>query len=135
MIYKYPILIREYHLDTFGHVNNAAYLALYEEARWEIITQNGYGLKTVQERKQGPVILEINIKFQRELKLRERITIQTEFLEYEGRIGKLKQQMIKEDGSIASEAVFTVGLFDLEKRRLIEPTPEWRKAVGLPPSS
>lgn len=131
MIHKYPVLIREAHLDTFGHVNNAVYLSLYEEARWDLITGNGYSMQMIQTRKQGPVILDISLKFLRELKLREQITITTEMLEYSGRVGKLKQQMIKSDGSAASEAMFTFGLFDLEKRRLIEPTPEWKKGIGL----
>lgn len=131
MITKYPILIRESHLDTFGHVNNATYMQLYEEARWQLITDNGYGLQTVQDLKQGPVILDASIKFMRELKLREEITITTEMLHYTGRTGQLKQQMIKSDGSVASEAVFTLGLFDLVRRRLIDPTPAWRMAVGL----
>jgi YbgC/YbaW family acyl-CoA thioester hydrolase len=132
MIWKYPILIREAHLDTFGHVNNATYMALYEEARWEIITANGYGLKTVQELKQGPVILDASIKFLRELKLREEITITSEMVHYTGRVGQIKQQMLKTDGAVASEALFTMGLFDLAQRKLIEPTPAWRKALSLP---
>ena len=32
-IYEYDKTILEQHLDTFGHVNNAVYLSLYEEAR------------------------------------------------------------------------------------------------------
>ena len=47
--FVYETLIRESHLDTFGHVNNATYLQLYEEARWELITRNGYGLAKVRE--------------------------------------------------------------------------------------
>ena len=45
----YPVQIRERHLDTFGHVNNAKYLELYEEARWEIINSRGYDLKQIQK--------------------------------------------------------------------------------------
>jgi acyl-CoA thioester hydrolase len=131
MIWKYPILIREAHLDTFGHVNNATYLELYEEARWEIITKNGYGLKTVQQLKQGPVILEVSLKFLHELKLREEIVITTELVHYTGRVGQLKQQMLKADGAVASEALFTMGLFDLAHRKLIEPTPAWKAALEL----
>ena len=41
-IFEYPLTIKEFHLDTFGHVNNATYLQIYEEARWEFINQNGY---------------------------------------------------------------------------------------------
>ena len=131
MAHQYPVLIREAHLDTFGHVNNATYLALYEEARWELITSNGYSMQEIHARKQGPVILEVTLKFQHELKLREKITITTEMLDYGKRTGRLKQQMVKAEGTVASEAVFVFGLFDLEKRKLIEPTAEWKKAIGL----
>lgn len=127
---RYSVLIRESHLDTFGHMNNATYLALYEEARWQQITNNGYGLKQIHEKGQGPVILDVTCKFMKEIKLRETIEITTELLNYQGKIGQLKQQMIKADGSIASEAVFTIGFFDLKARKLIEPTPEWNRALG-----
>jgi YbgC/YbaW family acyl-CoA thioester hydrolase len=130
MDFKYTLLIKEAHLDTFGHVNNATYLQIYEEARWDLITNNGYGLKQVQELKQGPVITEVNLKFMKELKLRETITVKTEMVDYPGKIGHLKQQMIKPNGDLASEAIFTFGLFDLSTRKLIEPTPAWKKAVG-----
>ncbi len=43
--HEYQLLIHEGHLDSFGHVNNATYLNLFEEARWDWITARGYGLK------------------------------------------------------------------------------------------
>ena len=39
--------------------------------------------------------------------------------------------MIKGDGTVACDAVYTFGLFDLGRRKLIEPTPDWAYAVGL----
>ncbi|MGZ3743553.1 MAG: acyl-CoA thioesterase [Pseudobdellovibrionaceae bacterium] len=128
---SYKLLIRESHLDTYGHVNNAVYLTIYEEARWEAITARGYGFKKVHESGQGPVILEVNLKFMKELCLREEITITTELVDYPGKVGHLKQRMIKPDGSIASEALFTFGLFDIKARKMIDATPEWKKAIGL----
>jgi YbgC/YbaW family acyl-CoA thioester hydrolase len=129
----YKLLIREHHLDTYGHVNNATYLSMLEEARWEVVTQRGYGFKKVHESGQGPVILEVNLKFLKELRLREEITITVELVEYNSKIGKLKQQMIKADGTVASEAIFVFGLFDLKARKMIEPTAEWKIAVGMQP--
>lgn len=128
---NYKVTIKEHHVDSLGHMNNATYLALYEEARWEAITERGYGFKDIQKMKQGPVILEVNLKFQREVLLRETITITLEMLGYKGKIAQMKQQMIKDDGSVASEAVFTFGLFDMKERKLIEPTPEWKRAIGM----
>ena len=53
-VFKYPVQIGESHLDTFGHVNNAKYLEIFEDARWELISKNGYGLEEVHRRKIGP---------------------------------------------------------------------------------
>ncbi len=131
-IQPYEVLIRESHLDSFDHVNNAAYLTLFEEARWDFITRNGYGLKKVQELQQGPVVLELSIKFKKEITLREKIKITLELVDYKGKISHFRQEMIKEDGTVATELELTFGLFDLKARRLIDPTPEWKKAVGLP---
>lgn len=129
--HEYELQIQEQHLDTFGHVNNAVYLQLFEQARWDLITGNGYGLREVHERKIGPTILEIHIRFSRELKNRQTITIKTWLESYQGKTGKLVQQMIDEAGKVCCEAVFTMALFDLTARKLIVPTPEWLKAIGI----
>ncbi|MCB2285468.1 thioesterase family protein, partial [Acinetobacter baumannii] len=57
--------------------------------------------------------------------------ITVEMMDYKGKIGHMKQQMIKEDGTVASEAVFTFGLFDMQARKLIDATPEWMNAIGM----
>ncbi len=131
MVFEYEILIREHHLDSYGHVNNATYLALFEEARWEAITQKGYGYKKVQETGLGPVILEINLKFFKELKLREKIVITLEVISVEGKICILRQQMLRENREVASEVTLTTSFFDLKNRKLILPNAEWLKAIGL----
>ena len=109
------------------------YLQIMEEARWQMITERGYGLDKVRESKQGPVILEVNLKFLQELRLREKISIQTDLIEYKGKIGKLRQTVIKENKEVAADAIFVFGLFDLNIRKLVDPTPAWKLAVGLNP--
>lgn len=129
-IFEYPLLIREAHLDTFGHVNNAVYLQLLEEARWEIITENGYGIQKIRESKLGPVILDVHLSFLRELTLRQKIVIHTQMESYEGKICKLRQWISNESKEICAEARFTLALFDIVRRKLIDPTPEWLAALG-----
>ena len=130
-VFDYPILIREAHLDTFGHVNNATYLQILEEARWDLITKNGYGLAKVRETKQGPTILEIKIKFLKELTLRQQVIIKTQAISYVKKVGVLKQWIEDSNGSIYAEAEFVYGLFDVRERKLVLPTKEWLRAVGL----
>lgn len=131
MIHAFELVIQEFHLDTFGHINNATYLQLFEQARWDLITGNGYGMTAIHKTKKGPVILEVNLKFQKEIRLREKVKITTELIDYSGKVGHLRQRILNSKEEIAAEALFTFGLFDLENRKLIDPTPEWKKAVGL----
>ncbi|HVK60924.1 MAG TPA: acyl-CoA thioesterase [Bdellovibrionales bacterium] len=126
------VIIKENHLDTFGHVNNAAYLQIFEQARWDMISARGYGLAEVIKYQVGPTILEINLKFRREIKNRERIKIRTSVVNDTGKITTLRQVMINEKGEEACIADFVIGLFDLNQRKLIPPTPEWKAALGLP---
>ncbi len=131
-IFKYKILIKESHLDSFGHVNNAVYAQLYEEARWDFITKNGFGLEEIHKQQIGPVILDLEIRFKREIKNREVITIESQARELVGnKIIILEQRMLNENGKVSSEALFTVGLFDMQSRKLIQATPEWVRAVGI----
>ena len=125
----YTTLIRERHLDTFGHVNNAQYLMLFEEARWEMITSRGYGLKQVHETKIGTVVLECAVRFKRELNLREEIQITTRVESMSKKILTLKHELKKANGEVAAEAFFTMGCFDLQARRLISPAEGWLKAI------
>lgn len=129
--FEYKFKVLEGHLDTFGHVNNATYLQLFEESRWDFITTNGWGLKEVQERQMGPVILELNLKFKKEITNRETITIHSESRDMENKlVMNLHQEMKKEDGQVAAILDLKVGLMDLSKRRLIPPTDEWFKCIG-----
>ncbi len=128
-VFTYPLIILETYLDVFGHVNNAAYLTLFEEARWDMITQNGYGLEKILETGFGPVILEINLKFLKELRLREEIVIETTINSYSKKIGKMVQKMIRA-GEICCTAELTFGLFSLKERKLVMPTEDWLKSFG-----
>lgn len=130
-VHIYPLIVKETDLDVFGHVNNAKYLTLFEEARWELITQNNYGLKTIREKGLGPVILAIQKKFLKELRVRDEIVIKSFMTSVEKSIGKMRQEMWRGE-DLCCEGEFTFGLFSLEKRKLVPFTPEWLAGLGLP---
>lgn len=132
-IYEYEITILERHLDTFGHVNNAIYLSLYEEARWDFITRNNLGLKEILSSQIGPVLLDLNLTFKAELKNREKIKIISQARpEMRNKfVMIIDQKMVKEDGKVASTLALSVGMMDLKERKLISPSKEWLSALGL----
>jgi len=127
--FQYHTVIKEQYLDSFGHVNNAAYLTLLEEARWEFITKNNYGLKVIQEALVGPTILQMNIIFKKELKVRDEITIESQIVSYEKKIAKLSQNILR-DNEVCCETEMLIALFDLRARKLILPTSQWLHAIG-----
>lgn len=128
-IFYYPVMIKESHLDTFGHVNNAVYLMLLEEARWDMLNQGDFGIKSIQEMGVGPTILEIKISFQRELFLHDQIIIETQMLSYQRKIGKLMHR-IRRNEQVCCTAEYAIALFSLKERKLMNPTAEWLHAVG-----
>lgn len=132
-IYEYNKQILEQHLDTFGHVNNAVYLQLYEEARWDFITKNGLGLKQILESQIGPVLLDCQLTFKAELSNRDNIKIisQARSEMRNKYVMVLDQKMVKESGKIASTLTLSVGMMDLKARKLISPSVEWLKALGV----
>jgi acyl-CoA thioester hydrolase len=81
----------------------------------------------------GPVVLEARLRFVREIRNRQQVTIRTWLESYAGKIGTLKQEIRDETDELCTEARFTIGLFDMATRRLVRPTPEWIRALGLQP--
>lgn len=130
-IHRYGTSIEEHQLDAFGHVNNAVYLQLFEQARWDLVTRNGYGPDQVRRTQLGPTILEAHLSFKRELLLGQKISIESWMESYEGKVGRMVQRILDAAGTLYCEAHFVFGLFDLKQRKLVAPTPDWRRAVGL----
>ena len=129
--HQYRLLVLEKHLDTFGHVNNATYLELFEEARWDWLEGNDYGLDTIRKTGRGPTILEIVLRFKRELKNRQAIVIESTVTSYQGKVGHMTQRIVDDAGQVYCEAQFVIGLFDLSARRLIPPTADWLRGIGV----
>ena len=132
LLHHYDLTILECHLDTFGHVNHAKYFELLEEARWDLITHRGFGLKEIQRSGLGPVILEAKIQYRRELTLREKIRIETKVISYNRKIATIGQTITNSETKVCAIAEIVLGLWDIRKRKIITPTPEWMMAIGLP---
>jgi len=130
--FVYETTVRETQLDAFGHLNHARYLEMYEDARWDFINRNGYGLEKIRATGLGPTILEVKVRYRRELLAGQKITIETRCASYAGKIARIEQRMLKAGRVECSTAEIVIGLFDLSRRKLVLPTPEWRRALGLP---
>ncbi len=68
--------VRGYELDSYQHVNNAVYLNYLEQARWEFFQEMNL-LEMINRNRLFLVVIEINIRYQRELKLLDEIEVKT----------------------------------------------------------
>lgn len=123
--FEYHFKVLETHLDTFGHMNHATYLVVFEQARWEFITEHGWGLREIQKAQIGPTILEVKVRYKRELRLREDVTIRSKVYPAEGKLSKIEQTMFNSKNEACCEIELLIGLFDMQKRRLIAPPDSW----------
>lgn len=131
-VFEYDLMILEKHLDAFGHVNNAIYLELYEEARWDFLTKNSYGLDKILKERLAPVIIDLKVSYKKEIKNRTKIKILTNFVDMKNPLVMiLEQKMINEDEQVVSTKELTMGIMDLDKRRLVRPNDEWKRALGI----
>ena len=130
-IFRYEVKINESHLDVFGHVNNAVYAQLYDQARWDFITENGMGLEFIESSGIGPIVLEMNIKFLKEVRNREILTITSQVISIVRSRMIIEQQMINQKGDVVSTGQFICVIFDLKKRRPKVPTQDWLHACGV----
>lgn len=132
-IFESEILIRESLIDSFGHMNNSKYLELFEQARWDIIQDRGFSVAEILKNGLGPVVLEVNLRFTKEVRLREKIKIVSEVEPDENpkKTMVMMQTMQNAQGEVCCHARFVFGLFDLKARKLVAPTPAWSRAIGL----
>jgi len=77
MAHSTTLSVRGYHLDVYGHVNNARYLEFLEEARWRFFAEKGV-IKEITGESLGMVVVNININYRRAALIHEELKITTE---------------------------------------------------------
>lgn len=130
-MYVYKKMIIEADLDFMGHVNNARYMSLLEEARWELAIQNGFGLEDIKTHGIGFVVLRADLQFKKELKNRENIQIETSFSPQPAKVMTMQQIIRKEDGSVACVGDITYGVMDIRTRKLVPPPEDWLHLMSV----
>lgn len=76
MTHRTKITARGNELDSYGHINNAVYLNYIEQARWELFRDEGL-LDFFNKNDLFLVVVDIHIRYQREIRLFDEIEIIT----------------------------------------------------------
>ncbi|QDQ26322.1 acyl-CoA thioesterase [Chitinimonas arctica] len=109
------IKVRGYHLDLYGHVNNARYLEFLEEARWGFTEEYG-SLAYFSEAGLAFVIVNINIDYRRPAMMGEHLSIATAMSKIGSRSAVIHQVVyLKGTDTKVAEADVTFVIFDAGK--------------------
>ncbi|QLG87122.1 acyl-CoA thioesterase [Chitinibacter bivalviorum] len=107
MAHHTVIKVRGYHLDLYGHVNNARYLEFLEEARWGLL-EDRTGLAWFAERQLALVISRIDIRYKRPATMGDVLIIETELTELRERDAIITQKVVRQDnGKLVAQAEVT----------------------------
>ncbi|QNM97316.1 acyl-CoA thioesterase [Chitinimonas koreensis] len=129
------IKVRGYHLDLYGHVNNARYLEFLEEARWGFTEAYG-SVEFFVKSGLAFVIVNINIDYRRAALMGEELSIETAVKKVGGRSAVIHQVVrLKGTPTVIAEADVTFVIFsqqagtavafDGELRAMFEALPRW----------
>lgn len=107
--------VRFYELDPYDHVNHTNYLAYFETARIEFLTQTGFGLDVMKARGWQLVVVELKARFMLAARLHDLLEIET----WVGEVGRVTstwhQVMSRGEEKVATLEV-SAAFTDLEGR-------------------
>jgi len=117
MIHTIEIKIRGYHLDLFGHVNNARYLEFLEEARWAAFEKT-VDLQDLARKGYAFTVVNININYRQPAVMNDVVCVETQISQW-GRRSAVIRQVVKRQGTdtVVADADVTFVIVDTHKRK------------------
>lgn len=127
--HKTEIIIRGFHIDVFGHTNNARYLEFMEMARWDAMKSliaSGY----FERRNLGFVVVNININYRAASFINDVLEVSTQ-LKHTGNKSIIVHHEIydRTKGHRVCDADVTFVLMDLKARKAVPLDDETRKVL------
>ena len=110
MVHRSEIKVRFYELDPYNHVNHTNYLAYFETARIEFLSDLGFGLDVMKDRGFHLVVVELEAKFIAAAGLGDVLSVTTEVGEVAKVTSTWNQEMTRHGDPIARlkvKAAFT----------------------------
>jgi acyl-CoA thioester hydrolase len=134
-VFSARLTVRGYEVDTQGHLNWAEYLHYAEHARWEYLAAAGITQDGLIATGFGPVVLDVSVKFRRELRAGDEVDVTCGFVFDGGRTFRILQDFRRPaDGRVAASLTSTSGLLDLRERKLTNDPGKHLLALATDPS-
>jgi thioesterase-3 len=110
--------IRGYHCDSYGHLNNARYLELFEEARWQLLE-----LQSIREQIDllgfRFYVVDIHVRYRKAVNDGYEIVIKSCINQYGRKTMVFKQEMLHDSQGLLADAAVTFVLFDPKSQRAV----------------
>lgn len=117
MTHTIDIKVRGYHLDVFGHVNNARYLEFLEEGRWAVF-DGKLDLEKIARDGFAFTVVNINISYRRPAYLHDVLSVETRMAKLGNRSATLRQIVkTKKNGETIADADVTFVMLDVQKQK------------------
>lgn len=115
---KITIKVRGYHIDLFGHVNNARYLEFLEEARWSFFEESG-GAIAFARLNLNFVVVNINISYRHPAVMGDVLRIESG-MQSIGRSSAVMKQTVKlaQNDTVVVDAKVTFVFLDPDSGRV-----------------
>jgi thioesterase III len=116
MVHTIDIKVRGYHMDVFGHVNNARYLEFLEEARWAAIEKT-MDLQALAREGFAFTIVNININYRRPAFLNQILCVETALTQCGEHSAVIHQRVtLKGTDTVIADADVTFVMHDAGKK-------------------
>lgn len=102
---EYNRKIFGYECDIYGHLNNANYLHLYEEARAEALEEMDMSIEKLSEEGVHIYLSEINLTFKIGLPVGEKVIISTRMIKATRATSIWKQEIFNSAGDLCNTAI------------------------------
>ena len=124
LVITYRGVVSPRQLDHMGHMNIQYYMAKFDEAVWHLFDRIGVTPGYIRERNRGMAAVETNIKYFKELRAGDLVTVRSGLLKVGGKSLHMVQEMREgEAGELAAVMRAVAVHIDREARRAV-PFPE-----------
>lgn len=124
------IKVRGYHLDIYGHVNNARYLEFLEEARWAWFEANDV-IEAFDEWGLAFVLVNTNINYRRPAFPGEHLEIRTRIEGIGNKSCKVSHSIwLHGTETLVADALVTFALMDMKTHRAVPVEGEFRQKLA-----
>ena len=102
---EYKRKIFGYESDIYGHLNNAIYLHIYEEARSDALDQMGMSIQKLNEKNIGIFLINLELEFIKAIQMGEIITVSSYIIESTRLRATWKQEIFNSKNELCNRAI------------------------------